>query len=134
MRAGVTTPNTDCLVTARPRAPACTAQKHLKQEHRAMACTDDDAGSQYPPSGWEITRRDALQAAAGAAAFATTLTSSSAPATEARRDGVPGYTVNLIVNGRSHVLTVDPRQSLLDVLRERLDLNGTKKGCNAGAC
>ncbi len=44
------------------------------------------------------------------------------------------HTINLTVNGRAHTLALDPRQSLLDVLRETLDLTGTKKGCNAGAC
>jgi xanthine dehydrogenase YagT iron-sulfur-binding subunit len=44
------------------------------------------------------------------------------------------HTISLTVNGRRHALAVDPRQSLLDVLRETLDLTGTKKGCNAGAC
>jgi xanthine dehydrogenase YagT iron-sulfur-binding subunit len=42
--------------------------------------------------------------------------------------------VTLTVNGHAHTLTVDPRQSVLDVLRETLDLTGTKKGCNQGAC
>jgi xanthine dehydrogenase YagT iron-sulfur-binding subunit len=42
--------------------------------------------------------------------------------------------IRLVVNGKQHQLDVDPRQSLLDVLRERLDLTGTKKGCNQGAC
>jgi xanthine dehydrogenase YagT iron-sulfur-binding subunit len=42
--------------------------------------------------------------------------------------------VSLTVNGKEHRLEVDSRQSLLDVLRERLDLTGTKKGCNQGAC
>jgi xanthine dehydrogenase YagT iron-sulfur-binding subunit len=43
-------------------------------------------------------------------------------------------TVTISVNGRAHTLSVDPRQSVLDVLRETLDLTGTKKGCNQGAC
>ncbi len=43
-------------------------------------------------------------------------------------------TVQLTINGRAHRLELDPRQSLLDVLRETLDLTGTKKGCNQGAC
>ena len=42
--------------------------------------------------------------------------------------------VRLTINGREHRLDLDPRQSLLDVLREDLDLTGTKKGCNQGAC
>ena len=42
--------------------------------------------------------------------------------------------VQLTINGQRHALELDPRQSLLDVLRETLDLTGTKKGCNQGAC
>ncbi|WP_408632863.1 (2Fe-2S)-binding protein [Myceligenerans pegani] len=38
------------------------------------------------------------------------------------------------LNGRRTSLVVDNRTSLLDLLRERLDLTGTKKGCDAGAC
>jgi xanthine dehydrogenase YagT iron-sulfur-binding subunit len=43
-------------------------------------------------------------------------------------------TVVLAVNGDEHALEVEPRVSLLDVLRERLELTGTKKGCDQGAC
>jgi xanthine dehydrogenase YagT iron-sulfur-binding subunit len=38
------------------------------------------------------------------------------------------------VNGLDHDLVVDPRTSLLDLLRDNLHLSGTKKGCNQGAC
>jgi xanthine dehydrogenase YagT iron-sulfur-binding subunit len=38
------------------------------------------------------------------------------------------------VNGSDQVLDIDPRASLIDVLRERLSLFGTKKGCDQGAC
>jgi xanthine dehydrogenase YagT iron-sulfur-binding subunit len=40
----------------------------------------------------------------------------------------------LTVNGQAYALDLDPRESLLDVLRERLGLTGTKKGCDQGAC
>jgi xanthine dehydrogenase YagT iron-sulfur-binding subunit len=40
----------------------------------------------------------------------------------------------LDINGKRHQLRVEPRVSLLDALRERLDLTGTKKGCDAGQC
>src|SRR5438105_11134958 len=40
----------------------------------------------------------------------------------------------LQVNGRSLPLTVEPRTSLLDALREQAGLTGTKKGCDRGAC
>jgi aerobic-type carbon monoxide dehydrogenase small subunit (CoxS/CutS family) len=43
-------------------------------------------------------------------------------------------TVNLIVNGDSHQVAVDPRFTLLEVLRENLLLTGTKEGCGVGEC
>ncbi|MEI5527124.1 (2Fe-2S)-binding protein [Streptomyces brasiliscabiei] len=46
----------------------------------------------------------------------------------------PASRVSLTVNGKRHTVTVDNRTSLLDLLREHLDLTGSKKGCNAGAC
>jgi xanthine dehydrogenase YagT iron-sulfur-binding subunit len=42
--------------------------------------------------------------------------------------------VTLRVNGTEHRARIEPRVSLLDVLREHLDLTGTKKGCDQGAC
>jgi xanthine dehydrogenase YagT iron-sulfur-binding subunit len=45
------------------------------------------------------------------------------------------YSINLIVNGvRREVAISDPRVTLLDLLREQLDLTGTKKGCDRGQC
>jgi xanthine dehydrogenase YagT iron-sulfur-binding subunit len=43
-------------------------------------------------------------------------------------------TVELRVNGRLERLTLDHRTTLLDALREALDLTGTKKGCDHGQC
>lgn len=51
-------------------------------------------------------------------------------ANETSQDGV----VTLHINGRDCVVTVDPRATLLDTLRERLGLTGTKKGCDRGEC
>ncbi|MET9117299.1 2Fe-2S iron-sulfur cluster-binding protein [Streptomyces longwoodensis] len=42
--------------------------------------------------------------------------------------------LTLSVNGEKYTLTVDHRTTLLDALRERLDLTGTKKGCDQGQC
>jgi len=42
--------------------------------------------------------------------------------------------VKFTVNGLDHALDLDPRATLLDVLREQLDLTGTKKGCDQGQC
>ena len=48
------------------------------------------------------------------------------------RDGV--VAVTLTINGRACKLTVEPRMTLLDALREKLALTGTKKGCDRGEC
>lgn len=49
--------------------------------------------------------------------------------------GTPsGVPVDFVINGVRHSLTLDPRTTLLDVLREHLDLTGTKKGCDQGQC
>jgi xanthine dehydrogenase YagT iron-sulfur-binding subunit len=40
----------------------------------------------------------------------------------------------LTVNGQAHALELEPRVTLLDALRERLGLTGTKKGCDHGQC
>ena len=42
--------------------------------------------------------------------------------------------VNLKINGKRYALDVDPRVSLLDAMRERLQLTGSKKGCDHGQC
>src|SRR5213078_3639599 len=49
-------------------------------------------------------------------------------------DAPPTTTTTLLVNGRPHDLELDNRMSLLDALRERLDLTGSKKGCDHGQC
>ena len=42
--------------------------------------------------------------------------------------------INIKVNGRWHKLDVEPYETLLDVLRDRLGLTGTKTGCGSGEC
>ncbi len=42
--------------------------------------------------------------------------------------------VTLEINGKPTTVSVEPRVTLLDLLRERLDLTGTKKGCDYGQC
>jgi xanthine dehydrogenase YagT iron-sulfur-binding subunit len=68
-------------------------------------------------------------------AFVTTMAASGIaavpPATDAAATTVP---VTLTINGQRHELTLDPRVTLLDLLRERLELTGTKKGCDHGQC
>src|SRR3954451_14777417 len=47
---------------------------------------------------------------------------------------LPQVQIALTVNGERHELDVDVRATLLDVLRERLGLTGSKKGCDQGQC
>jgi xanthine dehydrogenase YagT iron-sulfur-binding subunit len=56
----------------------------------------------------------------------------AAPAPEAA--GNSPVEIRLVVNGRTERLRVDPRVTLLDALRERLALTGSKKGCDRGQC
>jgi len=48
--------------------------------------------------------------------------------------GVPSVEVTLNINGQTKRLSLDPRVTLLDALREQLRLTGTKKGCDHGQC
>jgi xanthine dehydrogenase YagT iron-sulfur-binding subunit len=59
------------------------------------------------------------------------------PEPEALRAGMLGpdaVELALSINGTEHTLTLEPRVTLLDALRERLGLTGTKKGCDRGEC
>ena len=49
-------------------------------------------------------------------------------------DMLGGVPVELHVNGERVAVTIDPRTTLLDLLREHLDLTGAKKGCDHGQC
>ena len=48
--------------------------------------------------------------------------------------GAETVAVSLKINGTAQSLKVDPRTTLLDALRERLQMTGTKKGCDHGQC
>jgi xanthine dehydrogenase YagT iron-sulfur-binding subunit len=79
------------------------------------------------------TRREIV---AGAAAFPMVMGMSSNVTAQSQVDGseMSSVSVDLTVNGTRRRLNLDPRATLLDVLRERLDLTGTKKGCDQGQC
>ncbi|CAN7644620.1 aldehyde dehydrogenase iron-sulfur subunit [Pseudoduganella sp. LjRoot289] len=89
---------------------------------------------------FDLTRRQLLKVSAAAASSAVVATR---PATEAgaATSAAPAQatqpaTVNVLlrVNGTDHQLMLDPRTTLLDALRERLHLTGSKKGCDQGQC
>lgn len=79
----------------------------------------------------EYKRRTVLKATSVAATLAATGTATQAAAAQAESSSVD---ITLRVNGHDYRLAVEPRVTLLDALRERLDLTGTKKGCDRGEC
>jgi xanthine dehydrogenase YagT iron-sulfur-binding subunit len=81
------------------------------------------------PGDFEVSRRDVLKL--GAAATAVPLMAQG----QAAEKNAPVVTdVSLNVNGKVHALKLDTRTSLLDALREHLQLTGSKKGCDHGQC
>ena len=87
-----------------------------------------------PPRG--VSRRAFIQSA-GAGALATvalTNAEASPPPEQAILRPEDMTAVSLTVNGRTHRMLVEPRWSLLYVIRERLGLVGSKVGCERGEC
>ncbi|WP_235398945.1 aldehyde dehydrogenase iron-sulfur subunit PaoA [Sphingomonas sp. SRS2] len=80
-----------------------------------------------------MTRRTVLAAGAATAASVAAAPAIGSPAVE-QAAGAPLMPVRLKVNGKDRDLSVDPRTTLLDALREHLHLTGTKKGCDHGQC
>jgi len=76
-----------------------------------------------------------LAATAAPIAHAAGVSEAPAPGTADVSNEVPGAVpVTLRVNGKDHRLMLEPRVTLLDALRENLQLFGTKKGCDHGQC
>src|SRR5262245_8914019 len=90
------------------------------------------------------SRRAFLKTTSGGAAVAVlgqTAMAHVAEAAELSAGATPGAAsvpgavpITLRINGQSHALTIDPRTTLLDCLRENVALTGTKKGCDHGQC
>ncbi|MCY7306031.1 MAG: 2Fe-2S iron-sulfur cluster binding domain-containing protein [Rhodoferax sp.] len=92
-----------------------------------------------------LSRRHVLEGASlvGTALALSPLSGCALPAQMAGDSSVPlgppnlspqSMPVQLQINGQTHQLTLDTRTTLLDTLREHLDLAGTKKGCDHGQC
>ena len=82
------------------------------------------------------TRRGFLQSAgalAGTPLIPGAAVAAPPPASHEAPTAAP-VALTLRVNGRAHALEVEPRVTLLDALRDRLGLTGTKKGCDRGQC
>ena len=102
------------------------------------------SASESPPptvqTGLMTTRREFLQAAlAAAAVLAVALAPRKVQAALSSLDGLPSdriapQSVTLNINGKTVALTLEPRVTLLDALREYAGITGTKKGCDHGQC
>jgi xanthine dehydrogenase YagT iron-sulfur-binding subunit len=85
----------------------------------------------------QVSRRTFVQSAgvlaAGLAAGAPRLASAQARR-EAAESAPQTVSISLEVNGKQQQIAIDSRTTLLDLLREQLDLTGSKKGCDHGQC
>jgi xanthine dehydrogenase YagT iron-sulfur-binding subunit len=84
-----------------------------------------------------LSRRRFLQSggvAAGAVALGSAASGASKPGAAGASPFVPQMQLRARINGQDRAVQIESRTSLLDLLRERLNLTGTKKGCNEGAC
>ena len=86
----------------------------------------------------DVTRRELLELAAVTGGVLAGGRSCPEPIARDRGQGADAapapLDVVLRVNGAEHRLTLDPRTTLLDALREHLHLTGSKKGCGLGQC
>src|SRR6266446_753686 len=103
--------------------------------------SEADGLSELSILGYLETRRKFIKQVAGTSAaiaigpnLLSTASLDQAEATSAAGPARDLVNVNLKINGKDYALGVDPRVTLLDALRERLHLTGSKKGCDHGQC
>ena len=89
-------------------------------------------GESRPGGSFGLNRRDVI--VGGAACALSSQAAAEAATTPTAAPVKDGVEVKLTVNGAPVSVTVDPRTTLLDTLREHLHLTGTKKGCDHGQC
>ena len=83
----------------------------------------------------EVTRRTVIETGT-TALLLTALPHAvlAAGSVEDKEPPPPPVTIGLRINGQLHSLTLDPRTTVLDALRQHLELTGSKKGCDHGQC
>ncbi|MEO8431126.1 MAG: 2Fe-2S iron-sulfur cluster-binding protein [Acidobacteriota bacterium] len=101
-----------------------------------------------PPSGPPKPTRRAFLRSTGTTAAAAVVAACvpAAPTAAAQKASAPppampsppgiegAVPITLRINGKDHALRIDPRTTLLDCVRETVELTGTKKGCDHGQC
>ena len=98
---------------------------------------DDHESNREPdaPIRFEVTRRTVVETGTTALVLTALPRVAVAAGSVDNKESPPlSASVTLQINGRSHSLTLDPRTTLLDALREHLALTGSKKGCDHGQC
>jgi xanthine dehydrogenase YagT iron-sulfur-binding subunit len=116
------------------------AYRPPKEIAGSLADTLDAAGREVIARGPAVTfnRREwiatCLASSAALALVGACKEQTSAPSSTAAKAEPADLDIVLNVNGEARKLKIDPRTSLLDALRERLGLTGTKKGCDMGQC
>lgn len=112
-----------------------------KSANKPAKSPASNKGQNLPVSGsrcdWDLTRRDfAKTAGILTGGMVLGMPVLSARAAAEIKDGAVANAipVQLKINGEQHTLSLDPRVTLLDALREHLALTGTKKGCDHGQC
>ena len=95
----------------------------------------DEQESNIGHNNFEVTRRTVIETGT-TALLLTTLPRAALAAgpIDDNEPSPPAVKVELQINGHPHSLTLDPRTTLLDALREHLTLTGSKKGCDHGQC
>ncbi len=103
--------------------------KHDREPASDTAKKDEEASST------PVSRRNfvGVVVAGGVASAALPSTANAFNASE-NGTATASLPCSLTINGKPRQLTVDPRTTLLDLLRENLHLTGTKKGCDHGQC
>jgi xanthine dehydrogenase YagT iron-sulfur-binding subunit len=84
------------------------------------------------PAG--LSRRHLLTATMSTAAVPLAVAALPAAPAAAQEDPRADAVVRLVINGLPNTLTLDPRTTLLDALRDHVGLTGSKKGCDHGQC
>ncbi len=98
---------------------------------------DDHESNQEPdaPTRFQVTRRTVIETGTTAMLLtALPRAAAAAGSVNSNEPPPPSVSFELQINGRSHSMTLDPRTTLLDALREHLTLTGSKKGCDHGQC
>jgi xanthine dehydrogenase YagT iron-sulfur-binding subunit len=111
-------------------APGC----RVEQKRYACPMRDDSRKGRKRPAS-DVSRRDFFKTVGvGSVATAVVAGVQNAEAQGPAPVGPGEIAVTLTINGRRHQLQVEPRVTLLDAMRTRLDITGQKRVCDRGAC